>query len=63
MVEVDQCRAVPPGGEGPLGASETGQVRLLEEVGSRARARRIEGGYLAGAGSGFAAEENEGRVD
>ena len=30
---------------------------------AKTRVRRIEGGFLAGAGSGFAAEEIEGRVD
>ena len=39
-------------------ARATGKVSLL---GSRARVRRTEGGYLAGAGSGLAAKENEGR--
>ena len=42
-------------------AYASGQDNLLEEVGSKARKRRIEGGYLAGAGSGSAAEE--GRLD
>ena len=39
----------------------TGQVGLLEEVGSKARTRRVEGGELVGAGSGLAAQENEGK--
>ena len=44
-------------------ARATGQICLLEEVGNEARTRRIEGGYLAGAGSSLAAKENEGRMD
>ena len=44
-------------------AFETSQVSLLKEVGSEARGRRIEGGYLAGASSGLATQENEGRLD
>ena len=44
-------------------ARATGQVSLLEEVDSKARVRRIERGYLAGAGSGLAAQENDGRAD
>ena len=38
-------------------------LRLLEEVGSKALVRRIEGGYLTGTGSGCAAEEDQGRMD
>ena len=40
-------------------ALETGQVSLLEEVGSEAREQRIEGRYMAGASSGAAAKENK----
>ena len=44
-------------------ALETGQVSLLEAVGSEARVLRIEGRFLARASSGSAAEENKRRVD
>ena len=39
------------------------RVSLLEEVDSSARVRKIGGVYLAGAHSGFAAMEDDGRVD
>ena len=44
-------------------AVAAGHVSLLEEVGNKARVSRVEGGYLAGTGSGFATQENEGRLD
>ena len=44
-------------------AFDTGQVSLLEEVGSEARVRRIEGRCMARASSGSNAKENRRRVD
>ena len=43
-------------------ALETGEIDLLEEVGSKARARRTERRYLAPASSGSVAKEDKGMV-
>ena len=43
-------------------ASAASKDSLLEEVGSKALVRRIERGYLTGAGSGILAQEDAGRL-